>query len=80
LAYTARSDPGRHSGDGSGGRRVAAVYFYLKTQAKDRGYVERSEVQHGSEARQRVIEEVIDAADDGNACPIAPGTVGMPQR
>jgi hypothetical protein len=27
-----------------------------------------------------VIEEVIHAADDGNACPIAPGTVGMPQR
>jgi hypothetical protein len=57
-----------------------AVCFYLKTQAKDRGYVERSEVQHSSEVRQRVIEEVIDPADNGNACPIAPGTVGIPQR
>jgi hypothetical protein len=37
-----------------------AVRFFLTTQAKDRGYVERQEMDLRGEVRQRVIEEVID--------------------
>jgi hypothetical protein len=40
-----------------------AVCFYLKTQAKDRGYVERAELAADLAVRQRVVEEVVDVAD-----------------
>jgi hypothetical protein len=43
-----------------------AICFFLKTQAKDRGYIERGEVQHSGEVRQRVIEEVVNAPPGGN--------------
>lgn len=49
-----------------------AICFYLKTQAKDRGYVERSEVDMSAEVRQRVVEEVVDAPSDPGKADQAP--------
>jgi hypothetical protein len=40
-----------------------AVCFYLKTQAKDRGYVERAELAADMAVRQHVVEEVVEAAE-----------------
>ena len=48
-----------------------AVCFYLKCQAKDRGYVERTETEHSGEVRQRVVEEVIDDSGNDNPNPSA---------
>ena len=43
-----------------------AVCFFLKTQAKQRGYFERAEVEHGGEVavRQRIVEVIVDAPAD----------------
>lgn len=47
-----------------------AVCFFLKTQAKDRGYIERVELEHGGDVRQRVVEEVVDSnGGEANAPP-----------
>lgn len=47
-----------------------AVCFFLKTQAKDRGYVERQET-HDVTARLELAEEIVDAhaAKDGPPAP-----------
>ena len=44
-----------------------AVCFFLKTQAKDRGYVERTEVDQNTTARLRLVEEVVGDDPDGEA-------------
>jgi hypothetical protein len=36
-----------------------AVKFYLRTQARERGYTERYQFDHSGDVRQRVVEEVI---------------------
>jgi hypothetical protein len=47
-----------------------AVCFFLKTQAKDRGYVERSEVEQTTSARLVVEEDVVGDGDaEGEAAP-----------
>jgi hypothetical protein len=43
---------------------VTALIFYLKTQAKERGYVERQELSHDGEVTVNV--RYIDGAGDGN--------------
>jgi predicted transcriptional regulator len=55
-----------------------AVCFYLKTQAKDRGYVEKSELDVTERVRQRVVEEVVDGEDGSNPGPPAPGAARVP--
>jgi hypothetical protein len=47
-----------------------AVCFYLKTQAKDRGYIERTEHDLRGEVRQRVVEEVVDANPSHNGAAV----------
>lgn len=44
-----------------------AVCFYLKCQAKDRGYVEKSEIEVAGSVKLQLVEEIIDAA--GSASP-----------
>jgi predicted transcriptional regulator len=48
-----------------------AVCFFLKTQAKDRGYIERQEIEQTSKTTLEVVEEIVDAEDpsDGAAAP-----------
>jgi hypothetical protein len=52
-----------------------AIQFYLRTQAKDRGYVERTEHDHRGEVRQRVIEEVMDSTTGGETLPTTAGSL-----
>src|SRR5678809_72727 len=54
-----------------------AVCFYLKTQAKDRGYIERSEVEQVAKMRLVIEEEVISGSDPGSPQegPAAPGAI-----
>jgi hypothetical protein len=47
------------------GGEAWAVCFFLKTQGKDRGYVERSEVEQTTRARLLIEEEVVDAGGGG---------------
>jgi hypothetical protein len=59
-----------------------AVCFFLKCQAKDRGYVERQEVDHGGDVGLRVKRVVVDAAGDaaggsGSNGRAAPGAGGV---
>lgn len=44
--------------------RETSIIFYLKTRGKERGYVERQEVDMGTDNHFRV--EVIDTVDEGN--------------
>lgn len=55
-----------------------AVCFFLKTQAKDRGYVEKVQVEGEHSVRQRVVEEVVDGDGRGEG-EAAPGPAGLPQ-
>jgi|SRR5215468_6373637 len=57
-----------------------AVCFYLKCQAKDRGYVEKTELDVTERARQRVVEEVVDGADDHDPGAAAPRANGVPPK
>ena len=41
-----------------------AVCFFLKTQAKDRGYIERTEVEQTSKTRLELVEEIVDGDVD----------------
>ena len=43
-----------------------AVCFFLKTQAKDRGYVERTEFETSNKTELEVVERIVDA-DEGEA-------------
>lgn len=47
------------------GGEAWAVCFYLKTQAKDRGYIERQEVESVAKTRLVIEEEIV----SGNAAP-----------
>jgi hypothetical protein len=56
-----------------------AVCFYLKCQARDRGYIEKQELDVTERVRQRVVEEVVDDEDGGlpdesasEAIPVSP--------
>jgi len=49
-----------------------AVCFFLKTQAKDRGYIERTEVEQKTSARLVIEEDVV--GDNHPAGETAPGT------
>lgn len=40
-----------------------AVCFFLKTQAKDRGYVEKQQLEHSGEATLHITRVVVDCAD-----------------
>lgn len=44
-----------------------AVCFYLKTQGKDRGYCERSEVQTANRVTLEVVEEIVPAGLESTA-------------
>jgi len=48
-----------------------AVCFFLKTQAKDRGYIERTEVEQKTSARLVIEEDVV--GDDRTPGEVAPG-------
>jgi predicted transcriptional regulator len=50
-----------------------AVCFYLKTQAKARGYVERVQVEAEETVRVELAEEIVDAPDGPAGDPAAPG-------
>lgn len=41
-------------------KNVAAVFFYLKTQAKDRGYIERQQVENLESVKMEITEEIVD--------------------
>lgn len=56
-----------------------AVKWYLGTQAKDRGYVERQEHEHSGGVALGVVEEIVDADSDKDR-PAAPGTGGVPAQ
>jgi hypothetical protein len=57
-----------------------AVCFYLKTQGKRRGYVERQELTgaEGGPVRVRVAEELVDAGGDHGADAAHPAPDGLP--
>lgn len=38
-----------------------AVCFFLKTQAKDRGYIEKQEIEQTGSVRMQIVEELTDA-------------------
>jgi hypothetical protein len=44
-----------------------AIQFALRNLGKDRGYVERTEVEQKTEARLRLVEEVVGDDKDGEA-------------
>jgi hypothetical protein len=50
-----------------------AVCFYLKTQAKDRGYVEKVEVDSFERRHVIVVRRVVTRRDDGGGTPPGPG-------
>ena len=50
-----------------------AVCFYLKTQAKDRGYVEKSEIDLTAARRLVIEEEVVEPGGGNPAGEAAPG-------
>lgn len=56
-----------------------AVQFHLKTQGKDRGYFDKSQIEL-EQVRQRVVEEVIDDGDRGSQGEAPPGTAGVPPQ
>ena len=56
-----------------------AVCFYLKTQAKDRGYVEKSETHLTGGVLLQIVEEVVDASPSQNGTPL-PGASGLPPQ
>jgi hypothetical protein len=57
-----------------------AVCFFLKTQAKDRGYVERQELEHSGETANRLIieEEVVSRDRRPPKTEAAPDAAGVP--
>lgn len=44
---------------------LGAICFFLKCQAKDRGYVERQELDHSGGLRVEIVEELADGNDPG---------------
>lgn len=58
-----------------------AVCFTLKTIGKDRGYVERQEVEHSGGLSVEIAEELVDADEDAPGdVPPAPGPAGVPPQ
>lgn len=58
-----------------------AVCFFLKCQAKHRGYVERTELLSDNTQRLIVTEEITDASSDGpKDDPAPPGPGGVPPK
>ncbi len=50
-----------------------AVCFFLKTQGKDRGYVERQEVEHSEPVQLHIVKKVVRAANRDAGSGAAPG-------
>ena len=44
--------------------KEASIFFYLKTQAKERGYVERQEVTGANTEPVKIVVEYVNASDD----------------
>jgi hypothetical protein len=44
--------------------KEASIFFFLKTQAKDRGYIERSEHDHSGQIQHNVFLDVLRAASE----------------
>ena len=55
-----------------------AVTLLLKTLGRDRGYVERQEVDQTSAVRVRFVEEIVTDGDDRDTVPPAPGAASVP--
>ena len=59
------------------GREAWAIQFTLRTIGKDRGYVERQEVDQTSRTTLEVVEEIVDAGGDAEDGPAAPDPGGV---
>jgi hypothetical protein len=61
-------------------RNARSVCFFLKCQAKDRGYVDKHIVQHEPTATAVLTEDIVDAHPAAQNDPPAPRTGAVPPQ